>query len=223
MCTELARYESDGTEVVITDDDIRNVLCKNANVTDVEMRMFIELCRAQQLNPFIREAYLIKYGNNPATIVTGKDVFTKRAFRNPRFRGMEAGVTVVNREGRVERREGSMVGKQTEKLVGGWCRVHVDGYKVPIFDEVAFSEYSTGKSNWLSKPATMIRKVAMVHALREAFPEEFQGLYDESEMGVEVVPAAEVKADAEPFEPVYEVEEQASGADYVAFKEGEVF
>lgn len=222
MCQELARYEADGTEVVITDDDVRNVLCKNANVTDVEMRMFIELCRAQRLNPFIKEAYLIKYGSSPATIVTGKDVFTKRAFRNPRFKGMEAGVTVINREGRIERREGSMVGTQTEKLVGGWCRVHIDGYKVPIFDEVAFSEYSTGKSNWLSKPATMIRKVAMVHALREAFPEEFQGLYDECEMGEAVVAPAEAKATARP-EPVYEVEEYETAGDYMAVKEGEVF
>lgn len=222
MCQELARYEADGTEVVITDDDVRNVLCKNANVTDVEMRMFIELCRAQRLNPFIKEAYLIKYGSSPATIVTGKDVFTKRAFRNPRFKGMEAGVTVINREGRIERREGSMVGTQTEKLVGGWCRVHIDGYKVPIFDEVAFSEYSTGKSNWLSKPATMIRKVAMVHALREAFPEEFQGLYDECEMGEAVVAPAEPKAPAQP-EPVYEVEEYEAAGDYMAVKEGEVF
>lgn len=222
MCQELARYEADGTEVVITDDDVRNVLCKNANVTDVEMRMFIELCRAQRLNPFIKEAYLIKYGSSPATIVTGKDVFTKRAFRNPRFKGMEAGVTVINREGRIERREGSMVGTQTEKLVGGWCRVHIDGYKVPIFDEVAFSEYSTGKSNWLSKPATMIRKVAMVHALREAFPEEFQGLYDECEMGEAVVAPAEAKATAQP-EPAYEVEEYEAAGDYMAVKEGEVF
>lgn len=222
MCQELARYEADGTEVVITDDDVRNVLCKNANVTDVEMRMFIELCRAQRLNPFIKEAYLIKYGSSPATIVTGKDVFTKRAFRNPRFKGMEAGVTVINREGRIERREGSMVGTQTEKLVGGWCRVHIDGYKVPIFDEVAFSEYSTGKSNWLSKPATMIRKVAMVHALREAFPEEFQGLYDECEMGEAVVAPAEAKAPAQP-EPAYEVEEYEAAGDYMAVKEGEVF
>ena len=223
MCQELARYEADGTEVVITDDDIRNVLCKNANVTDVEMRMFIELCRAQRLNPFIKEAYLIKYGNNPATIVTGKDVFTKRAFRNPRFRGMEAGVTVWSKmDGGIVQRPGSMVSAKNDTLLGGWCRVYVDGYEVPVFDEVSFSEYSTGKSNWVSKPGTMIRKVAMVHALREAFPEEFQGLYDECEMGEAVVAPAEPKATAQP-EPVYEVEEYEAAGDYMAVKEGEVF
>ena len=32
-------------------------------------------------------------------------------------------------------------------------------------------------------PATMIRKVALVQALREAFPDRYQGLYDASEVG----------------------------------------
>ena len=32
------------------------------------------------------------------------------------------------------------------------------------------AEYDTGKSLWKGKKATMIRKVALVHALREAFP-----------------------------------------------------
>ena len=35
-------------------------------------------------------------------------------------------------------------------------------------------------------PATMIRKVALVQALREAFPSELSGMYDQSEMGVDV-------------------------------------
>ena len=32
----------------------------------------------------------------------------------------------------------------------------------------------------------MIRKVALVQALREAFPEDLAGLYDQSEMGIEI-------------------------------------
>ena len=33
------------------------------------------------------------------------------------------------------------------------------------------------------KPATMIRKVALTHALRECFPQVYSGVYDESESG----------------------------------------
>lgn len=84
-----------------------------------------------------------------------------------------------------------MCGGRTERLVGGWCEVHVDGYDVPMFDEVSLEEYTgrkkdgTPSGQWARMPATMIRKVAIVHALREAFPDQMRGLYDASEMGVE--------------------------------------
>ena len=80
----------------------------------------------------------MKYGDNPATIVVGKDVFTKRAARNPRFKGYEAGLSIMTRDGRMVRREGSMTIKG-EQVVGGWCRVHIDGYETPMFDEVGAS------------------------------------------------------------------------------------
>lgn len=175
---EIVKIKDDrGQELQITPDDVRNVLCPSAN--DKEISMFLELCRAQNLNPFIKDAYLVKYGSNPATIITGKEVFTKRAAKNKSYKGFEAGIT-VQRGNSIERREGSAV-FDGEKLLGGWARVHVDG-KHPFFDEVAFSEYSSGKSNWATKPGTMIRKVALVHALREAFPDDFQGLYSAEEM-----------------------------------------
>lgn len=175
---EIVKIKDDrGQELQITPDDVRNVLCPSAN--DKEISMFLELCRAQNLNPFIKDAYLVKYGSNPATIITGKEVFTKRAAKNKNYKGFEAGIT-VQRGNSIERREGSAV-FDGEKLLGGWARVHVDG-KHPFFDEVAFSEYSSGKSNWATKPGTMIRKVALVHALREAFPDDFQGLYSAEEM-----------------------------------------
>ena len=175
---EIVKIKDDrGQELQITPDDVRNVLCPSAN--DKEIAMFLELCRAQNLNPFIKDAYLVKYGSAPATIITGKEVFTKRAAKNKSYKGFEAGIT-VQRGNSIERREGSAV-FAGEKLLGGWARVHVDG-KHPFFDEVAFSEYSSGKSNWATKPGTMIRKVALVHALREAFPDVFQGLYSAEEM-----------------------------------------
>lgn len=188
---ELAKYEdASGKEVRITDVDLRRVLCDNPNVTDSEMKLFVELCKAQRLNPFIREAYIIKYGDNPASMVVGKDVYTKRAQANPRFHGMQAGIFVLNKDGRGKEREGSMV-LPGEQVVGGWCKVYVEGYDVPIYDSVGFDEYAARKrdgslgASWAKMPGTMIRKVAMVHALRDAFPEDFQGLYDAAEMGID--------------------------------------
>ena len=46
---------------------------------------------------------------------------------------------------------------------------------------------------WESKGATMIRKVAQSQALREAFPNELRGLYQQEEMGrTEKLPEKEV-------------------------------
>lgn len=43
-------------------------------------------------------------------------------------------------------------------------------------------EYDTGKNLWRSKPRTMIAKVAEMHALRKACPEELSQAYTEEEM-----------------------------------------
>ena len=57
--------------------------------------------------------------------------------------------------------------------------------------EVSFDEYAGRKkdgslnSQWSKKPATMIRKVAQVQALREAFPSNLAGLYTAEEQGQE--------------------------------------
>lgn len=153
----------------------------NGQVTDSEVLMFIELCKAQKLNPFIREAYLIKFGNSPANIVVGKDVFVKRAYRNPNFEGMKAGIVVLKADGSMEYREGSLKAPK-ETLVGGWCEVYVKDMKFPIRSEVSMEEYSKGQSTWKQMPCVMIRKCAMVTALREAFPEDLQGMYDAAEI-----------------------------------------
>lgn len=167
---------------VLTAETVKNYLVSgNGSVTDQEVMMFIELCKAQKLNPFIREAYLIKFGNSQANIVVGKDVFVKRAYRNPSYKGMKAGIVVVNAEGKIDEREGSLKLKG-EQLVGGWCEVYVEGQQFPIKSVVSLEEYSKSQSTWKTMPCVMIRKCAMVTALREAFPEDLQGLYDSAEI-----------------------------------------
>lgn len=181
MANEIVKYESaDGQEVTFTAQDVKERLC--SKMTDQDLAFTMALCQSQKLNPFTKDVHIIKYGDNPAQVITSKEVFTKRAQANPKFEGMEAGVTFLTPDGKIIQRDGSMpINGWT--LIGGWCKVYVKGYRVPIYDEVALSEYSTGKSNWAKMPGTMIRKVALCHALREAFPDDFQGLYGAEEMG----------------------------------------
>lgn len=164
----------------------------NPGVTDQEAYIFLQICRARRLNPFTGEVYLIKYKEGePASIVVGKDAFTKRAEEHPAFDGFEAGIIVRHRDGKIEHRQGAVLYSDEEELIGGWARVYRKDRSISFYNEVTLSEYTQYKKNgeiqrfWREKPATMIRKVALVQSLREAFPSDLGGLYDQSEMGVE--------------------------------------
>lgn len=186
----LTTYKVNGEEVQLSIPMIKKYLVSgNGQITDQEAMMFLSLCRFQKLNPFVRDAYCIKYGNSdPATLVIGKDVYTKRAEQNPKFNGMEHGVIVLTANGEVKERAGSFYVKGKEELVGGWAKVYIKGRDVPQYDTVTFTEYAGYKkdgslnSNWSKRPGTMIEKVAIMHALRNAFPNDFQGLYIREEM-----------------------------------------
>lgn len=195
---KVVEYEANGEIVKLSTSMIKKYLVSGGgNVTDQEVMMFLSLCRYQHLNPFLKDAYLVKYGSSPAAMVTGKEVFTKRANATPNYEGKEAGVIVVSKDGNLIEREGCFV-LDSETLVGGWARVHIKG-RNPEYQSVAFNEYAGRKkdgtlnSQWAGKPATMIRKVAVVQALREAFPETFQGLYAQEEMAE----ASDVQLDAQ--------------------------
>lgn len=187
---QTTEYEVNGQKVRLSVSTVKNYLVSgNGNVTDQEVVMFLNLCKFNRLNPFLREAYLIKYGSSPATMVVGKDAILKRAMRNPRYSGFQAGVYVVRQDGTLEERPGSLT-LPGESLAGGWAKVVVRGFDCPVEAAVSFEEYCQRKdgkptSNWAVRPATMIRKVALVQALREAFPEDLSDMYAAEEMGMD--------------------------------------
>ena len=152
--------------------------------------MFMQLCQAQGLNPFLREAYLIKYGDEAATIITGKETFTKRADALPQYDGFKAGIIVVDNSKQCQYREGSFLAPG-ETLLGGWAEVFRKDRAHSFRNEVSLAEYERRKkdgslmSNWKNMPATMIRKVPLVQSLREAFPDEFGGMYSPEEMPID--------------------------------------
>ena len=177
----------DGQRMTVTFDDVRNFICKEATIA--ECRIFLETCKQYHINPFTKEAYLIHYdnknGDTASTIVLGKTCYMKMAEAHPQYDGFEAGIIVIDETaGELIHREGSIV-YDDEQLVGGWAKAYRKDRSRPFYEEVKLSEYDTKKSLWVTKPATMIRKVALVHALRESFPATFGNLYDESEVPVD--------------------------------------
>lgn len=189
---KIAKFMAGGMEIQLTPEIVRNYLVsgdKN-NVTMQEVAMFINLCKYSGLNPWLREAYCIKYGSEPATMVVGKEAFMKRAEDHPQFDGMRAGIIVRTSSGDYEYRDGGMYDAD-DQIVGGWAEVWRKDRSHSIRAEVSMEEYAGRKKDgslngqWSKKPATMIRKVAIVQALREAFPRSLGGMYVAEEQGQE--------------------------------------
>lgn len=139
---------------------IRDVCARDC--TETEFRLLIQLAKTYRLDPFSRQIWAVKYGNNPAQIFCGRDGYLAIAHRSGVFDGMESGT----------RKDGS-------DLVG-WCKVYRRDMSHPFEVEVYASEYSTGRNLWKDKPRTMIQKVAEAQCLRRAF--SISGLYSPEEI-----------------------------------------
>lgn len=209
---QLVEFSANGEKVKLSPAIVRNYLVNgNGQITDQEVVYFINLCKSQGLNPFIKDCYLIKYGSTtPAQMVVSKDVFLKRAERNSEFDGLDAGIVVINNEsGELTYRKGAFYLKDREEVVGGWADVFRKNISHPTHIEVSVEEYAgktkDGKLNsqWASKMATMVRKVAITQALRETFPNDFQQMYSEEEMNVDM------KLDETPIQQPTNIVEQA--------------
>lgn len=186
----VVKYDAGGVEIKLEPETVKNYLVRgNGEVTDQEVLFFIRTCQAQKLNPLVYgEVYLIKFGNEPAQLVIGKETYMKRAFKNPNYSGMKSGI-VVQRGEDIVQKEGTCL-YPSETLLGGWCRVYheLNGKETETFKEVSLAEYQKFKdgkpmANWGSKPCTMIEKVAVSQAVRAAFPDDYQGLYTAEEFG----------------------------------------
>ena len=180
-------------EINLTPEMVKKYLVSGdaSSVTDQEIVMFMMMCKGNHLNPWNKEAYCIKYGSQPATMVVGKEAYMKRANAHPQYDGMDDGIVVlVTETGEMIYRKGTIT-IEGEQIIGGWAEVYRKDRSRSTRVEVAFSEYAGRKKDgslngqWSSKPATMIRKVAQVQALREAFPDTLGGLYTADEQGVD--------------------------------------
>lgn len=207
--------DADGEQIKLTPSIVQNYIVgsNNGKITKPEFMMFTSLCKARHLNPFLKEAYCIKYGDNPAQIVVGKDAVHKRAIRNANYDGMESGIIVRNNEtGDITERKGTFYLKEQETLVGGWARAYRKDWQHPTYCSVSFDEVAQKKgsgqlnSNWATKGATMVEKVAKVRALRETFVEEVGGMYDADELGIDLPNDEPPINDAKENQPSEEIE-----------------
>lgn len=151
-------------QLTVLDDKklLLNTVAKGA--TEAEFKMFLEFCKSTGLNPYKKEIWFIKTGNQ-LQMMTGINGYIAIANRHPEYDGMT--VDIQEEDG---------------KLVSATASVYRKDRKFPSVAKVYFSEYAKNSPIWKNMPRMMLQKVAKSVALREAFPQELGGTYTEEEM-----------------------------------------
>jgi phage recombination protein Bet len=154
-----------------------------AGLTAKEFGFFMGLGQHLGANPFTREIWAVKYGNNPAQIFLGRDFYRRKAQEQAEYNGHVASAVYENDDFAMINGQPSHKYniKNRGHLIGAYCVVYKKNAEVPYTVFVELREYTTGQSNWKTKPATMIAKVAEAQALRGAFSGVFNGTYSEDE------------------------------------------
>lgn len=141
---------------------IKKIYAANAN--EGEFRTFIEIGKATGLNPFLREIWLVKYGNSAAQIFVSRDGYRKVIGQNPNYLSHIVDAVYSNDEFLVDNQNGTVNHRYniTNRgvLIGAYCCVYMKTAPRPFFVFVELKEYDLKQGLWKTKPATMIKKVA---------------------------------------------------------------
>lgn len=215
-----------GSTVMIRAEDLPLFVEGAGSVSQKEIVSFMMMCQVWNVNPYMKEAYLIKYGSSPASMIVAEKVYEQRADSQPGYRGMKYGVIFEDADGNEQKREGKRINKRRgEVLVGAWAEVYREGRET-TYTEIDFDEYvgkkkdGTVNSQWAGKPATMLCKCVKAAALRDAYPNAFAGMYIAEEMGA-AGSETEVEAIVEDMQETGQVAEGAAPIEYDTTATGE--
>lgn len=126
-------------------------------------KQFIDVCSVYKLNPIKRECYAVGYGDN-WNIITGYEVYIKRAERTGKLNGWECKI------------EGS--GDDMRAIL----TINRKDWEKPFVHEVYFNEVvqkrKDGQVNamWQKMPKFMTKKVAIAQGFRLCFADELGGM-----------------------------------------------
>jgi phage recombination protein Bet len=154
-------------------------------LTEMEFQYFVGLGKAAGLNPFLREIWSVKYDErSPAQVFIGRDGYRKAAQAHHEYDYHQCDAVYENDTFEVQDGLVKHAYKLTNRgaLIGAYCIAKRHKSSRPMYVFVEVKEYSTGKSVWSQKPATMIKKVAESQCLRACFQDLLGGTYGEEEM-----------------------------------------
>jgi len=164
-------------------DLIKRTIAKGAN--DDELRLFIQVCKGAQLNPFMKQVFLVprwdnKEGKEVRAIQVSIDGFRAIAEESKVYAGNDDPVFDGEQEIVIDKKKIIAPTKAT-------VTVHkmIDGQKCAFTATARWTEYYPGDKigfMWRTKPYLMLGKCAEALALRKAFPKLLSGMYAQEEM-----------------------------------------
>lgn len=162
---------------------VKSMVAKGAS--DEEFQLMCHIANKYSLDPLVKQIWIVKYGTAPASIFTGRDGFLSIGHRTGQFGGMETRVEKVDEPIDVKKlvwkdRKQVEVEVKRDWQYKAVCTVRRKDAEFPFISEVYEEEYTTCANLWVSKPRTMIGKVAESQCLRKAF--DIAGLYSPEEM-----------------------------------------
>jgi len=153
---------------------VKSVVAKDC--TEIEFKYLYYMAAKYDLDPLKKEIWAVKYTGRPVLVFASRAGWLKIAHDSGKFDGIE---TTVEYEKKSENAKISYMPKPP-KPYSATCTIYKAGCSHPFKETVLFSEYDQKHALWVSKPTTMIRKVAEVQCLRKAF--SVSGLYAPDEM-----------------------------------------
>lgn len=156
-----------------------DITFKGLNEASAKRAMLEAMMRKFTFQDFLdKNVYAIPFGQGYSLV---------NSIDHNRKIGMRSGVVGVSEPVYVDNENGNIIS----------CTVtvqkKVNEYVGDFTAKVYFDEYTTKRNLWVTKPRTMIAKVAEAHALRKACPEELSQAYIEEESEREIVRVDEIE------------------------------
>lgn len=187
---------------------VKRTVAKGA--TDDELRLFIQVCKGANLNPFLKQVFLVKRwdskeGREVGAIQVSIDGLRAIAEETGDYCGNEdpefSGEEPSKIEGK-DKAEKTFVHPKTAKVT---IYKMVQGQRYPFSATARWEEYYPGQKmgyQWHQRPYLMLGKCAEALALRKAFPKLMSGMYAQEELDKGLAPQSPAEESAKAAQTV---------------------
>jgi len=154
---------------------IKNQIAKGS--TDIELAMFLSICKKRDLDPFSNQIWFIKYNSNKPIITASIDGLRSIAERTGELDGQQGPLWCGD--------DGVWKDVWLSNTNPSACKVKVyrKDCKAGFTGIALWKEFNNPKNqSWKNFPTVMLAKCAEAAALRKAFPQVTSGIYEQSEI-----------------------------------------